>query len=208
MEAISKPSSSCAICTYVIIGGSSFAIQQVKTYLVTHGEAAVVRRRSPEVGNKAHIREVDQVEPTVQHEPTGLPVSRSKVRIAGAGEGKRVEEKEAEDDKDAAKNAPPESLVHEELDALLAVDKVLHREVQRVKSPNVEGRESCRERQNNQEDQRTSIIRADRQRSNGIDDTKDEVGHSEPADPDHGLTERVLDHTVTHTNNKKQKERE
>jgi hypothetical protein len=54
------------------------------------------------------------------------------VRRAHGGEGERVEEKEAEDDKNAAQDAPPQLLVHGLFSLLLALSEVLKRKIKRV----------------------------------------------------------------------------
>jgi hypothetical protein len=79
----------------------------METHLIGHGEAAVVGRGSPDVGDKGDVEEVDQVEPAVEDEPARLPVRRDKVDVALAGERPAVDEEEGEDDNDAHEDTPP-----------------------------------------------------------------------------------------------------
>lgn len=49
-----------------------------------------------------------------------------KVNVSPGGKGEGVEEEEAEDNHDAAKDAPPELLVHEGFDVLFPVQEIFH----------------------------------------------------------------------------------
>jgi hypothetical protein len=66
---------------------------------------------------------------------------RGKIISSNANEGKGVEEEESKDDDDCAENAPPELPVHGGLDVLFSLNEILHRKVERVEGPNVEGRQ-------------------------------------------------------------------
>ena len=54
----------------------------------------------------------------------------------------------------------------------------------------------------------TSRLGSNGQESERVDEAKQEVGCCKPSHSDHGLTQGVLDHTITHTDDKQQKERE
>jgi len=54
----------------------------------------------------------------------------------------------------------------------------------------------------------TSCFGGNGQESERVDEAKQEVGCCKPSHSDHGLTQGVLDHTITHTDDKQQKERE
>lgn len=100
------------------------------TYLITHSKASIVRRGAPEVSDERNVEEVHQVQPAVQNKPSSFPVIRHKVSVAMTSKVEGVDEEEAEDDNDAAKDAPPKLLVHQGLRLLLSVDEVLHRGIQ------------------------------------------------------------------------------
>lgn len=135
-------------------------------------------------------------------------MGRCKVRPARAREVEAVEEKEGKDDNYAAEDTPPESLVHERLDVLFAVDKILHCRAQRVECPNVESCQSGAKRENNEEHERSGIIRANSERSDGVNDAKHKMRNGEPADEDHGFPKRRFDDAVAHTYYEQKEERE
>ena len=157
------------------------------SYLVTHSEASVVGGGSPQISHEADIEEVHNVEPAIQHKPPCLPVLGHEAGVTAAGKDKGVDEKEAKDHNDAAQNAPPELLVHHCLCLLLAVDEVLHRGIEGVQCPNVKGRQSSREGKNDEQHQRTSAVRSDRQTGDRVDDSKDKVSNGQNADVNHRL---------------------
>jgi hypothetical protein len=70
----------------------------VATYLVTHGEASVVVRWSPQVRHESHIRQIHQVQPSVQHKPSRLPMRGRKVFVVDSDESEGIEEEETKDD--------------------------------------------------------------------------------------------------------------
>lgn len=119
--------------------------------LVRHGETLVVRRRPPDVCDPCHVGKVDKVEPAVEDEPPRLPVEGHIVRVTGRGEGEAVKEKEGEDDHDTDEDGPPQLLVHRFLGMLFALPEVFQRQVERVKSPDVEAGKSSSQRQYNEE---------------------------------------------------------
>jgi len=51
---------------------------------------------------------------------------RSKVGASGTSEGEAVDKEESENDNDRGQDAPPKPLVHESLDMLLPIHKILH----------------------------------------------------------------------------------
>jgi len=69
--------------------------------------------------------------------------------IAATRKSKGVDEKETEDHDDAGQNTPPQLLVHQRFGLLLSIDEILHRCVQRIKSPHVEASQSSGKRENN-----------------------------------------------------------
>ena len=108
------------------------------TYFITHGKPPVISRRSPEVGDKGNVEEVDEIEPSVEDEPSRLPMFWDKVCLAPSGKGEGVYEEEAKDDHDGAEDAPPELFVHHSFSFLFAVDEVFHRGVEGAEGPDVE----------------------------------------------------------------------
>lgn len=96
-------------------------VKEGETYFVAHGESSIVDGRPPEIGNETDIKEIHEVQPTVEDKPAGLPMVGHEAGVATRGEGEGVEEEEGEDDKDAAEDAPPQFLVHQGFDVLLAV---------------------------------------------------------------------------------------
>ncbi len=98
-------------------------------YLITHGEASIIRRRTPQVRNEGEINEIHQVQPPIEQEPSRLPVLRNKIGILVAGETKGVDEEETEDHQDAGQDAPPQFLVHHCFDGLFALRQAFDGEV-------------------------------------------------------------------------------
>ncbi len=76
-------------------------------YLIAHRESSVVRCGSPEIGNVGDVDKIDEVQPSVEDEPSRLPMIGDEIRVVSSREGKRVEEEEAKDNNDAGQNAPP-----------------------------------------------------------------------------------------------------
>lgn len=93
----------------------------VFSYLVAHGETAVVGCGSPNIRDESYVGEVDQIKPAVENEPTSGPVGGDEIFIALTGESPAVDEEEDEDDDDGREDAPPEFLVHCRFDGLLAL---------------------------------------------------------------------------------------
>lgn len=58
-DAISKPSSSCAICSCISILPEN--IRESTPYLIAHGEPPIIRSGSPHVRNEANIGQVNQI---------------------------------------------------------------------------------------------------------------------------------------------------
>ena len=110
-----------------------------RRYLIAHGEATIVIRRSPQVCHERDISQVNQIQPAIQHEPARLPVGWRKVLAAHAGEREAVEEEEGEDHEDGGQDAVPQFAVHGRLDVLLARDEIFHCCTQRIERPDVEG---------------------------------------------------------------------
>lgn len=177
-------------------------------YLITHGETSVVGSGSPQVGDKANVEQIHQVEPAIQHEPPRFPVLGHKAGIAAAGKGKGVEKEEAKDDDDTDENAPPEFFVHQRLGLLLPINEILHCRIERVQCPHVEGRQCSREGKNDQKDKRSGAVWGDRKTSNRVDDSKDKVSNRQDADVYHRAAQRGFDHTVAHADNQQEEERE
>ena len=68
-------------------------------------------------------------------------------------------EEETKDGEDRTQDDPPKALVHEQLDILLALLQILHGELEGIQGPDIKCSKRSRERQNDQEDQRTSLFR-------------------------------------------------
>ena len=92
-----------------------------------------------------------------------------------AAKGKRIEEKEAEDDDNRSHEQPPEALVHQKFNILFTLEQVFHGELERIESPDVEGGQCCSQRENDKQDERSGIVRRDGEQRDGIDHTKEEV---------------------------------
>lgn len=74
---VERGAHACNLETFVVLSNLECDVSMRKadgnsriTYLVTHGEATVVRCWTPEPGNKRNIGEIHEVEPAVQDEPT------------------------------------------------------------------------------------------------------------------------------------------
>lgn len=131
-----------------------------------------------------------------------------KVRSRGTGKRKAVDEKEAKYDDDAGQDAPPEPLVHGSFDMLLTLHEVLHGEVQRIQGPDVESGQRGGQWQNDEQNKRTCVIRANSERCDGVDDAKNKVSDSQPANNGHGLAKGGFDNAVAHAYNEQQEEGE
>ena len=99
-----------------------------------------MRSRPPDVRDEDDIGKIHDVEPTIKDEPAGTPVSGHKVRIRGRGECEGVEEEEGEYNGEREEDAPPQIAIHLSLGGLLALVEIFHGCIQRVESPDVEGR--------------------------------------------------------------------
>jgi len=179
-----------------------------ESYLVTHGEAAIIRRRAPHVRHESDVREVDEIEPAVENKPAGRPVRGHEVLVALAGESPAVDEEEDENHNNRSEDAPPEFLVHGRFDGLLALHEVAERVVEAVEGPDVEGREGGGEGEDDEEDERAGVLGRDAQRGDGVDDAEDEVGDGQPADVDHRLAQGELHHAVAHADDEEEEEGE
>ena len=123
---------------------------------------------------------------------------RYKVRIASPCKIERVQEEEGKDDDNASQYTPPKLLVHQGLNTLFPFKEVFHCEIQRIECPDIECGQCCRQRHDDQQDYRPSVIRGDLKTRHGIYDPKDEVGDSKNTDVDHSLAKAGLDDTVSH----------
>lgn len=59
--------------------------------------------------------------------------------VIDAGESEAVNEEKAEDGEDGNQDAVPQFAIHAGLDVLFALDEILHREIEGVQGPYVEG---------------------------------------------------------------------
>ena len=84
---------------------------------------------------------------------------------------------------------------------LLALDEILHCKVQRVQGPDVESRQCCGKRKDDQEDEWSCVVGSNGERGDGIHDAKEKVGDGQPSDDGHGLAQGVLDHSIAHAHN-------
>ena len=132
----------------------------------------------------------------------------NKVRVTPPCKTERVEEEEAKDDHNACQDAPPKLLVHHGLDALLSLQKILHGEIQRVQSPNVESCESGREGKYDQQDQWSGILRSNGQAGDCIDDSEYEVTERQYSDVPHRFAQARPDHAIAHAYNEEEEEGE
>lgn len=133
---------------------------------------------------------------------------RNKAGVAGASEGERVEEEEAEDHDDASQDAPPQLLIHQRLGPLFPVDEILHRRIQRVQRPHVERRQSGGERKHDDQNEWAGTVRCDGETGDSVDDPEYKVGDGKYPDVDHCPAERWPDHAVSHADNEKEEEGE
>ncbi len=110
----------------MIAGGHLYRPLQGSPYLVAHGESSIVGCRPPEVGHVSNIKQINQIQPSIQDEPTRLPMLRHEVGIAPPRKGEGVDEEKSKYHHDAAQDAPPEFPVHERLHALFSLHEILH----------------------------------------------------------------------------------
>ncbi|KAI6757369.1 hypothetical protein HG531_003194 [Fusarium graminearum] len=171
---------------------------------VTHGEATVVRRRAPEIRNPCYIGKVDNIQPAIKDEPSCLPVEWDEVGVASRGKCKAVEEEETKDDHDTDENSPPELSIHGFFGMLLSLAEILEGPVEGVERPDIEGSQSTSQREDDQEHKWA----CSGEESKRVNEAKQEMCCCKPSHSDHALTQGVLNHTIAHTDNKQQEERE
>ena len=69
----------------------------MQSYLITHSKTSIVSRWPPKIRYKGNIKEVDQIQPTIQNEPSRLPMFRSEIRISSSGKCETVEKEKPKD---------------------------------------------------------------------------------------------------------------
>lgn len=177
-------------------------------YLIAHRESPVVSCGSPQVCNVGEVDKVDEVQPSVENEPSRFPVIRDEVRIISSREREGVEEEEAKDHDDATQDAPPQFLVHQGLDALLSIQQIFHGEIQGVERPDVKSSQCSCEWQNDKQDYQPCILRGDGEASNSINNPKNKMSHGQDANVYHQFPESRFDYPVTHADDKQEEKRE
>ncbi len=75
---------------------------------------------------------------------------RDEVRIIHSSESETVEKEEAKYHEDAYENAIPQLPIHAKFYSLFTYLKILHREIQGVQRPDVKGRQSASQREDDE----------------------------------------------------------
>ena len=91
---------------------------------------------------------------------------------------------------------------------MFALEQVFHCVVEAVERPDVKGRQGAGEREDDEEDEGTSVVGGDGEGGDGVDDAEDEVGDCEEADVDHCFAEGRFDDAVAHADDEEEEEGE